>query len=148
MGNYCGYACTITVPWTSQRSHTGASISVSNTTRMSTKSPKKRPATKQKKERQEQSQNTEESEECQYRIENITGFYQACIPRENLQTLGDGGCIYGRFSHLGRGTYRRRSSRPGRSMAWSMSSGRLVAATTKTFFLASNPSISVSSWFT
>lgn len=29
-----------------------------------------------------------------------------------------------------------------------MSSGRLVAATTKTFFLASRPSISVSSWFT
>ena len=40
------------------------------------------------------------------------------------------------------------SSLPGRSIAGSMASGRFVAATTNVADLASNPSISVRSWFT
>mmetsp|Transcript_6246 Transcript_6246/g.18850 ORF Transcript_6246/g.18850 Transcript_6246/m.18850 type:complete len:232 (+) Transcript_6246:1906-2601(+) len=48
----------------------------------------------------------------------------------------------------GRGTYKSLSKRPGRSIAGSMMSGRLVAAMTNTCFLLSMPSSSVSSWFT
>mmetsp|Transcript_8856 Transcript_8856/g.25532 ORF Transcript_8856/g.25532 Transcript_8856/m.25532 type:complete len:254 (-) Transcript_8856:552-1313(-) len=49
---------------------------------------------------------------------------------------------------VGNGTYSNLSRRPGLIMAGSISSGRLVAAITKTLRLLSSPSISVSSWFT
>ena len=47
----------------------------------------------------------------------------------------------------GRSTMIRRSKRPGRSRAWSRTSGRLVAARMMQAWLLSNPSISASSWF-
>ena len=48
----------------------------------------------------------------------------------------------------GRGTYRSLSSLPGRNIAGSIMSGRLVAATTNVALRDSRPSISVKSWFT
>ena len=56
--------------------------------------------------------------------------------------------IAARPSGGGNGTYRSLSSRPGRSIAGSIMSGRFVAATTNVADRASSPSISVRSWFT
>mmetsp|Transcript_6466 Transcript_6466/g.13362 ORF Transcript_6466/g.13362 Transcript_6466/m.13362 type:complete len:214 (-) Transcript_6466:230-871(-) len=53
-----------------------------------------------------------------------------------------------RSSGVGNETYKSLSKRPGRIIAGSMSSGRLVAAITKTLLRLSSPSISVRSWFT
>mmetsp|Transcript_12990 Transcript_12990/g.30357 ORF Transcript_12990/g.30357 Transcript_12990/m.30357 type:complete len:225 (-) Transcript_12990:1041-1715(-) len=66
-----------------------------------------------------------------------SGSFLECVFRMSSRPASDG-----------RGTKRRRSNRPGRSIAGSMMSGRLVAAITKTCERCWTPSISVSIWLT
>ena len=65
-----------------------------------------------------------------------SGTERVCTSRIASRPLRSGGC-----------TATRRSNRPGRSSAWSSTSGRFVAAITITPVEESKPSISVRIWF-